>query len=163
PDATSAGAPPRAPARPSPSASRSSSTPRAPSRRCPRLSCSCPPASSPPRSPATSSTSPNRGTCASPRSTAVSATTPRPPRLATLKLFRSATPLGLNNAPFFVGDEAARRADRGFLPAVKRLLDKTNAKRQTLLFSATLDDDVDVLIKRYQNSPKRFDAQPRKK
>src|SRR3546814_8271608 len=49
-------------------------------------------------------------------------------------------------------------ADMGFLPEVRRLLDRTNAKRQTLLFSATLDGDVDVLIKNYQTNAAHHEA-----
>lgn len=66
--------------------------------------------------------------------------------------------LVLDDVSIAVVDEADRMADMGFLPAVRRILDATRPDRQTLLYSATLDGDVDVLIKRYQNNPKRFDA-----
>jgi superfamily II DNA/RNA helicase len=61
----------------------------------------------------------------------------------------------LSDVDLVVLDEADRMADMGFLPEVKRLLDRTSPKRQTLLFSATLDGDVDVLIQRYQHDPVR--------
>lgn len=47
-------------------------------------------------------------------------------------------------------------ADMGFLPDVRRLLDQTNGERQTMLFSATLDNDVKVLIDRYQQNPTEY-------
>lgn len=50
-------------------------------------------------------------------------------------------------------DEADHMADLGFLPAVKRLLDTTPRGGQRMLFSATLDAGVDVLVKRYLSDP----------
>jgi superfamily II DNA/RNA helicase len=50
-------------------------------------------------------------------------------------------------------DEADHMADLGFLPAVRRLLDRTPAGTQRLLFSATLDGAVDVLVRRYLSDP----------
>ncbi len=50
-------------------------------------------------------------------------------------------------------DEADHMADLGFLPVVRRLLDKTPSSGQRMLFSATLDRGVDVLVKRYLTNP----------
>ena len=65
----------------------------------------------------------------------------------------------LRNVEMVIVDEADRMADMGFLPSVKRLLDQTPSNRHTLLFSATLDGDVDMLIKRYQNDPLTFEVE----
>ncbi len=63
----------------------------------------------------------------------------------------------LSEVEVVVLDEADRMADMGFLPEVRRLLDTTPRRRQTLLFSATLDGEVDVLIRRYQRDPVRHE------
>jgi superfamily II DNA/RNA helicase len=65
--------------------------------------------------------------------------------------------LSLEDVGLVVLDEADRMADMGFLPEVRRLLDQVRSDRQTLLFSATLDGDVDVLVRRYQRSPVRHE------
>jgi superfamily II DNA/RNA helicase len=44
-------------------------------------------------------------------------------------------------------------ADMGFLPQVEWILRHTNRQHQTLLFSATLDGAVKVLVDRYQHDP----------
>jgi superfamily II DNA/RNA helicase len=64
----------------------------------------------------------------------------------------------LGRVDFVVIDEADRMADMGFLPAVRRIVDTTSPRRQTLLFSATLDGDVAVLSRDYQRDPVRHDA-----
>lgn len=64
----------------------------------------------------------------------------------------------LSDVEMVVVDEADRMADMGFLPAVRRILDATSPDRQTLLFSATLDGDVDVLVRHYQRDPVRHEV-----
>ncbi len=59
-------------------------------------------------------------------------------------------------------DEADHMADLGFLPPVKRLLDKTPRNGQRMLFSATLDGGVDVIVKRYLTRPGRSTASIRR-
>ena len=66
----------------------------------------------------------------------------------------------LDEVEIVVIDEADRMADMGFLPEVKAILDQVRPDRQTLLFSATLDGDVDVLVKRYQRDPQRCEVHP---
>lgn len=57
-------------------------------------------------------------------------------------------------------DEADHMADLGFLPVVRRLLDRTPAGGQRLLFSATLDNGVDTLVKRYLHQPVTHSVDP---
>jgi superfamily II DNA/RNA helicase len=64
----------------------------------------------------------------------------------------------LTDVHIVVVDEADRMADMGFLPAVRRILDRTKPDRQTLLFSATLDGDVAVLSETYQREPVTMEA-----
>ena len=59
----------------------------------------------------------------------------------------------LDGVEVSVIDEADHMADLGFLPPVRRLLDATPKSGQRLLFSATLDHRVQVLIDRYLRRP----------
>lgn len=59
----------------------------------------------------------------------------------------------LDDVGLVVVDEADRMADMGFLPAVKRILESTNADRQVLLFSATFDRAVSSLAATIQRDP----------
>ncbi|CAB4596859.1 MAG TPA: DEAD/DEAH box helicase [Candidatus Nanopelagicus sp.] len=59
----------------------------------------------------------------------------------------------LDDISITVLDEADQMADMGFLPDVKRILDLTKPGGQRMLFSATLDKDVDSLVKKYLRNP----------
>ena len=61
--------------------------------------------------------------------------------------------LRLDNVGIVVLDEADRMADMGFMEPVCSILDKCRPGRQTILFSATLDDDVTEIVDSYQDDP----------
>ncbi|GGR66334.1 RNA helicase [Micromonospora fulviviridis] len=66
----------------------------------------------------------------------------------------------LDDVEITVLDEADQMADMGFLPEVTDLLAKTPADAQRLLFSATLDNDVDSLVKRFMTDPVTHSTSP---
>ncbi|MEU7951149.1 DEAD/DEAH box helicase, partial [Micromonospora chalcea] len=66
----------------------------------------------------------------------------------------------LDDVEITVLDEADQMADMGFLPEVTQLLSKTPADAQRLLFSATLDNDVDTLVKRFMTDPVTHSTAP---
>ncbi|MGW0175546.1 DEAD/DEAH box helicase [Rhodococcus sp. NPDC003322] len=55
----------------------------------------------------------------------------------------------LDTVSITVLDEADHMADLGFLPGVTRILKSTPDSGQRLLFSATLDNGVDILVKKF--------------
>ncbi|MEU4419452.1 DEAD/DEAH box helicase [Actinoplanes sp. NPDC024001] len=66
----------------------------------------------------------------------------------------------LDDVEVTVLDEADQMADMGFLPEVTDLLAKTPENAQRLLFSATLDGDVDTLVKRFMHDPVTHSTAP---
>ncbi|MFJ9460706.1 DEAD/DEAH box helicase [Kitasatospora sp. NPDC101447] len=57
-------------------------------------------------------------------------------------------------------DEADQMADMGFLPHVTELLDQVAEGGQTMLFSATLDRNVDRLVRRFLKDPVTHSVDP---
>lgn len=61
--------------------------------------------------------------------------------------------LSLNDISVTVIDEADHMSDMGFLPGVQKILRSTPDRSQRLLFSATLDKSVNILVKQFLHDP----------
>ncbi|MFC5819674.1 DEAD/DEAH box helicase [Nonomuraea harbinensis] len=59
----------------------------------------------------------------------------------------------LDQVGITVLDEADQMADMGFMPQITHLLDQVRPGGQRMLFSATLDRNVDLLVRRYLTDP----------
>ncbi|GAV42234.1 DEAD/DEAH box helicase [Streptomyces acidiscabies] len=59
----------------------------------------------------------------------------------------------LEDVQVTVLDEADQMSDLGFLPEVTELLDQVPAGGQRMLFSATMENEISTLVKRYLNNP----------
>jgi superfamily II DNA/RNA helicase len=65
--------------------------------------------------------------------------------------------VSLRSIRILVLDEADRMLDMGFRPVVDRIVKMTAPKRQTLLFSATLEGEVGKIAKVYTTDPRRHE------
>jgi superfamily II DNA/RNA helicase len=68
--------------------------------------------------------------------------------------------ISLDDIQFTTLDEADQMADMGFMPQVRAILDLTDPNGQRLLFSATLDGDVDALVRKYLRNPVTHSVAP---
>ena len=69
--------------------------------------------------------------------------------------------ISLEDTDIVVLDEADRMADMGFMQPVCQILDECQIERQTILFSATLDDEVADLVRDYQTNPVTIEVGPK--
>lgn len=64
--------------------------------------------------------------------------------------------LNLSSTKIVVLDEADRMLDMGFIDDIEKILSKTPIKRQTSLFSATIDRNVLKISKKYMKNPEKI-------
>ena len=66
----------------------------------------------------------------------------------------------LDHIKFLVLDEADRMLDMGFVHDVKKIIAKVPARRQTLLFSATMPNEIQQLANSILNNPEKVEVTP---
>jgi ATP-dependent RNA helicase RhlE len=69
--------------------------------------------------------------------------------------------IDLSRIEILVLDEADRMLDMGFIQAMRRVIAALPTKRQTLMFSATLPEEIRALARRWMVNPAVIDVAPR--
>lgn len=70
------------------------------------------------------------------------------------------TKMSLSQVAILVLDEADRMLDMGFAPQIKKILAKVPVNRQTMLFSATMPDEIVHIAQSYMQTPLRVEVAP---
>ncbi|MFW6157591.1 MAG: DEAD/DEAH box helicase [Balneolaceae bacterium] len=65
--------------------------------------------------------------------------------------------LDFSHIKYLVLDEADRMLDMGFLPDVTKIVESLPKERQTLLFSATMADEIEKVVKKIMRNPERVE------
>jgi ATP-dependent RNA helicase RhlE len=68
--------------------------------------------------------------------------------------------VNLSNVSIVVLDEADRMLDMGFAPAIRKILQTTPNNRQTMLFSATMPNEIASLAADFLRNPERVEVEP---
>ncbi len=68
--------------------------------------------------------------------------------------------LNLNRISVVILDEADRMLDIGFMPAIKQILSLCPTNRQTMMFSATMPNEIAEIASRFMKLPLRIEVAP---
>jgi ATP-dependent RNA helicase RhlE len=68
--------------------------------------------------------------------------------------------VSLDKIEMLVLDEADHMLDLGFLPQIREVLRRLPRERQTLMFSATMPDTIEMIAREFMRQPERIDITP---